>query len=120
MSVCTNHRAEATWPSIKDLLHYLITGQQKRKINVVSDPPSSQYRNKTAICMLNRYATKHQIPMRLIFIVSGHDKGIADAIPAPMKRKMDECIAFNQNGLYEKILDFVNEIGNYIYRTAYL
>ena len=63
MSVCTNHRAEATWSSIKDLLHYLTTDQQERMINVVSDSPSSQYRNKTAICMLNRYATKRQIPI---------------------------------------------------------
>ena len=120
MSECTNHIAEAIWFSIKDLLHYLITGQQKRMINVVSGSPSSQYRNKTAICILNRCATKRQIPKRLIFLESGYDKDTADAISAQMKRKINECIASNPNKLYEKILDFVDAIRNYIYRTVYL
>ena len=58
MSDCTNHMAEAVWCSIKDLLDYLIIDQQKKKINIISDSPSSQYRNKTSIYFLNQYATK--------------------------------------------------------------
>ena len=70
--------------------------------------------------MLNRYAKKHQILIRWIFLESGYDKGIADAISAQTKRKMKEYIAFNLNKSYEKILDFVDKIGNYSYRTVYL
>ena len=84
----------------------MITDQQKRTINIISDPPSSQYCTKTTICMLNRYATKHQIPMRWIVLESGHGKGIGDAISAQMKRKMNEFIAFNSNKSYEKNMRF--------------
>ncbi|CAF5010042.1 unnamed protein product, partial [Rotaria sp. Silwood1] len=112
MSNCTNHMAEAAWCSIKDLLDYLINDQQKKQINIISDSPSSQYRNKTTIYMLNRYATKHNITMRWIFLECGHGKGVADAISAQMKRKMDECISFNPTKSYEKSLDFVREIQN--------
>jgi hypothetical protein len=110
MSDCTNHMAEAAWCSIKDLLKDLISDQQKKKINIISDSPSSQYRNKTSIYMLNQYATKHKISMRWIFLECGHGKGVADAISAQMKRKMNECISFNPHKSFEKALDFVHEI----------
>lgn len=48
--------------------------------------------------------------MRWIYLESGHGKGIADAISAQMKRKMDECISFNPSRSYEKASDFVHEI----------
>jgi hypothetical protein len=34
--------AEAAWCSIKELLNFLINDQQKKKINIISDSPSSQ------------------------------------------------------------------------------
>ena len=91
-------------------------------MNIILGSPSSQYRNNTTIYMLNRYATKPQIPMRWILLESEHGKGIGDAVSAQMKRKMDECIAFNSNKLYEKPLDFIHAIGtsNYIHQTVYL
>ncbi|CAF1441672.1 unnamed protein product [Adineta steineri] len=112
ISDCTNHIAEAAWCSIEELLNYLIV-DQKKTINIISDSPWSQYRNKTTIYMLNRYATKYSINMKWIFLECGHGKGIADAISAQMKRKMDDCISFNPNKSYEKASDFINEIQSF-------
>ena len=50
--------------------------------------------------------------MRWIFLESGHGKGIADAISAQTKRKMDECISFNPGKSYDKAMDFLNGIKN--------
>ncbi|CAF0941352.1 unnamed protein product [Rotaria sordida] len=104
--------ADAAWCSIKDLLDYLIIDQQKKRIDIISDSPSSQYRNKPSIYMLNQYATKHAITMRWIFLECGHGKGVADAISAQMKRKMDKYVSFNPTKSYEKTSDFVHEIQN--------
>jgi hypothetical protein len=103
--------AEAAWCSIKELLNFLINDQQKKKINIISDSPSSQYRNKTSIYMLNQYAIKYSVEMRWIFLESGHGKGVADAISAQMKRKMNECISFNPNKTFGTSSDFIHEIG---------
>ena len=48
--------------------------------------------------------------MRWIFLECGYGKDVADAISAPMKRKMNECISFNPTKPFEKALDFVQEI----------
>ncbi len=112
MSDYTNHMAEAAWCSIEDLLAYMIEHKKIKRINIISDSPSSQYRNKTTIYFLNQYATQLAITIRWIFLESGHGKGIADAISARMKRKMDECISFNPNKSYNTTTDFVHDIIN--------
>ncbi|CAF1566537.1 unnamed protein product, partial [Didymodactylos carnosus] len=76
----TCHMAEAAWTAIQDLLNELIDENNINTINFISDSPVSQYRNKTTIFMMKRFAIDYNIDIKWIFLESGHGKGVADAV----------------------------------------
>jgi hypothetical protein len=94
----TSHVAENTWTAIHDLLSELLSDKAVNHINelnIISDSPTSQYRNKTTIYFLKQYATNRKITVRWLFLGSGHGKGIADAVGSVIKRIFDDAIRLN-------------------------
>ncbi len=111
----TSHLSESTWAGIKDLLDGLLGGEfgkQITELNIISDSPSSQYRNKTTIYFLKRYAINRRITMRWLFLESGHGKGIADGIGSTIKRLFDNVIRLNPDESFKGAEDLMNKIKN--------
>jgi len=105
--------SEATWAAINDLLQDLIHEKKVTAINIISDSPVSQYRNKTTIYFMKKYATTEQVDIKWIFLESGHGKGVADAVGAAVKRKFDEVVSFDPDNSFANALDLLNAIKNF-------
>ena len=96
LSDCTDHRAAAVWASLKPILQRGIANGQSN-IVIVSDSPTSQYRNKDIFYLNNAFATEHDLSLRWIYLESGHGKGIADGVGAAVKRVITTIMAQNVN-----------------------
>ena len=109
----TSHVAESTWVAIHDLLDELLGAKirsQITELNIISDSPSSQYRNKTTIYFLKHYALSRQITMRWLFLESGHGKGVADGVGSAIKRLFDNAIRFNPDQSFKGAADLMTKI----------
>ena len=69
----------------------------KSNIVIVSDSPTSQYRNKDIFYLNNAFATEHDLSLRWIYLESGHGKGIAGGVGAAVKRVITTIMAQNVN-----------------------
>ncbi|CAF3986560.1 unnamed protein product [Rotaria sordida] len=108
----TNHMAEATWTAISDLLQDLIQNHDVTTLNFISDSPVSQYRNKTTIYFMTKYAQKEEIGIKWVYLESGHGKGVADAVGAALKRQFDEAISFDPDHAFDNAQDLMNAVQN--------
>ncbi|CAF3793777.1 unnamed protein product [Rotaria sp. Silwood1] len=111
----TSHLSESTWAAIHDLLDELLSGKDLKHItelNIISDSPLSQYRNKTTIFFLKYYATNRKITTRWLFLASGHGKGIADGIGATIKRLFDNAVRLNPDESFKGAEDLMSKIKN--------
>ena len=109
----TSHLSECTWTAIRSLLDELLSAPEDKKItevNIISDSPLSQYRNKTTIFFLQHYATQRQITMRWLFLCTGHGKGIADGVGASIKRLFDNAVQLNPDKSFGGAEHLMNEI----------
>jgi hypothetical protein len=67
---------------------------------IVSDSPSSQYRNRYSIYLLRSFCKSVNISsFEWVFTEVGHGKGPADGIGAAIKRIADAHVAHGQNVL---------------------
>ncbi|CAF1400062.1 unnamed protein product [Didymodactylos carnosus] len=106
----TSHMSESAWAAIKELVENLIRQKNITTINIISDSPVSQFRNKTTISIMKKYAEEEKINLKWIFLESGHGKGVADAVGAALKRKFDETIAFDPDNIYRNALDLMKAV----------
>ena len=95
ISDCSDHKAAATWASMGSFFEELVTNGIKQLI-VVSDSPTSQYRNKTNMFLMHAFSQKCNPPIELkwIYLEAGHGKGTADGIGAVVKRAITDNISF--------------------------
>jgi hypothetical protein len=100
--------AEAIWAAIQDLLKELIDENTIYKINLILDSPVSQYRNKTTIFKMKKFAIDYSIDIKWIFSEYSHGKGAEDAIGAAIKHKFDEIIAVYLDTAFSNTLDLIN------------
>ncbi|CAF1605264.1 unnamed protein product [Didymodactylos carnosus] len=105
-----NHMAEAAWAGIQSLLKHLVEDLEITSINIISDSPISQYRNKTMFYLMKTFAISRKIKMKWIFLESGHGKGVADAFGASLKRMFDETVNFKPDESFSNASDLVNAI----------
>jgi hypothetical protein len=101
--------------AIRDLLDELLSGKtakQVTELNIISDSPSSQYRNKTTIYFLKYYAVNRKITMRWLFLESGHGKGVADGIGSAIKRLFDNTVRLNPDETFDGAEDLMSKIKN--------
>ncbi|CAF1093268.1 unnamed protein product [Didymodactylos carnosus] len=106
----TNHMAEAAWAGIQPLLNHLVDEKEISIINIISDSPISQYRNKTMFYLIKKFAAKQKIKIKWIYFEAGHGKGVADSIGATLKRKMDEAINYNPDDSFSSVSDLIDAI----------
>uniref|UniRef100_A0A2A4ISZ8 Uncharacterized protein n=1 Tax=Heliothis virescens TaxID=7102 RepID=A0A2A4ISZ8_HELVI len=87
VSVCLRHDAAAVYAHLKIALTRLITNQNIKVLHIVSDGPSSQYKNKNNFYLF----TQHLVRLLNIsaatwnFTETAHGKGPADGVGAALK-----------------------------------
>ena len=89
LSDCTDHKAPALMTSIRPILNDLVDKGIK-KINVVSDSPTSQYQNRRMVWILHCCCKEKMIDLKWIYLESGHGKGIPDGIGATVKKAIKD------------------------------
>ena len=75
------------------MIHFVDSGI--KRINIVSDSPFSQYRNKGIFWYLKEFSEKYNISLKWIYLEHDHGKGIPDGIGAVVKRSIKDIIASN-------------------------
>lgn len=97
ISDCLNHKAPAVFVSLLPLLDNLPSSVVE--LCLVSDSPTSQYRNKYIAWLLQDWFTKQERIMKIIWVYteSGHGKGPADGVGAAAKKTIDDITAYNPN-----------------------
>lgn len=96
ISDCTDHKASAVWASIQAIN----VDEDFKDIEVfyiISDSPTSQYRNKFCMYLGKHYASLKNVKIIWIFTEAGHGKGPMDGVGAAVKKAIDNAIAFNPN-----------------------
>jgi hypothetical protein len=74
------------------------TGAMIDRVTIVSDSPSSQYRNRMTLYLLDRLLRKMGIfDWQWLYTEAGHGKGAADGVGATVKRRCDALVASGQN-----------------------
>ena len=81
ISDCIDQKAPAIMtsirPALEDLLNHGIS-----TINIISDSPSLQYRNKCMFWLIQNFFAERKVEIKWIYLESGHGKGIPDRIGA--------------------------------------
>ena len=89
----TNHGAPAVIASLKSILEEF--AQKSKTINVVSDSPLSQYRNKSIFWFMGKFAKEHSLQFNWIYLEAGHGKGVPDGIGTTGKNAIKDIVACN-------------------------
>ena len=91
ISTTPDHRAEAVNAAIKSKFEEL-AAKGKTKIVVVSDSPTSQYRNGKNVFLMRRLAVQLGITIRLIFTECGHGKSPCDGVGGNIKTQVESAL----------------------------
>ena len=67
----TSHQPAAVMVSVKPVLECLVN-KGKVKLNIVSDLPTSQYRNKIIFNMIRQFANEYDVTVHWIYLEAGH------------------------------------------------
>ena len=104
-----NHKAEAIHaaldPKIKELVE-----EGFREITIVSDSPTSQYRNGKSTYLTSKWAVEHGIKIYWIFTESGHGKSPADGVGGNIKNKAQEKQNMEPDLVIKSALDVKDNI----------
>ena len=113
MSEATNHEAPAVFASIEPvLLKYINNGATE--VNIVSDSPSSQYRNRRAFWLMAELCKKSSIESNWIFLEAGHGKGTPDGIDACAKRAIKDAVSFHPAKEWNSLDDFMEVLADMV------
>ena len=86
---CSNtamlNKASDVFSSINPILEDVINDCVE-KVSVVSDSPTSQYRNKNMFWLMENFVKEHNIALHWIYLESNKGQGIPDGIGAQCKR----------------------------------
>jgi hypothetical protein len=78
-----------------------------KRLIIVSDSPSSQYRNRYTLFLINKMCQEHKIDqLEWLFSESGHGKGAPDGVGAALKRMADSYVAHSNSVL--NATDFIS------------
>ena len=94
MGNSTNHTAPAVMASLLPLLKELEMSGIKH-INVISDSPTSQYRNKGMFWLVKNFCKEFNITVKWIYLESGHGKGIPDDSGTTVKKAIGNLMLSN-------------------------
>jgi len=66
---------------------------------IISDSPTSQYRNAFCAYLTKKYAEEHSCKITWVFTETGHGKGPMDGVGGALKNKIDDVIAYLPNAV---------------------
>ena len=66
-----------------------------KHVNVISDSPTSQYRNKGMFWLVKTFCEEFNITVKWIYLESSHGKGIPDGISATVKKAIENLMLSN-------------------------
>ena len=89
-----NHKAEAVHAALKPLIQKLVDRGIKH-IFIVSDSPTSQYRNNKNVFLTKELAVLHHITIEWFYTEAGHGKSCCDGIGGTVKNILRDVTAFN-------------------------
>ncbi|CAF4592708.1 unnamed protein product, partial [Didymodactylos carnosus] len=107
-----NHMGEAAWASLLQLLKTLVNRNDIKYLNIISDSPVSQYRNKTIMFLVAQFAKQNRVEIKWIYLESGHGKGAADGVGVVIKLAMNEAVSFNPDATFANAKDLLDNIKN--------
>ena len=110
LSECTVHKANGVYASLEPVLEKLLTENKIHNINIVSDSPTSQYRNKSSFWYMLQFAMKHDITIKWIYLEANHGKGVPDGIGGDGKRAIADIIRFNPDKPFYTVNDIFDEM----------
>ena len=119
ISDAKSHKAPAVWTLLEKILGSFDL-DRLRDLYVITDSPTSQYRNKYNAYLTKKLAIEHNLTIIWVFKESGYGQGPMDGVGASIKNQTDNVIAFKPNSVitcaYE-LLEFLPEdnkqIGKY-------
>ena len=94
LSDYTDHKSAAVMTSIVPMLKNFVEGG-KTTINIVSDSPTLQYRNRKIFYLIHQFAEEYNVTLHWIYLEAGHEKGIPDGTGAVIKQAIQNVITFN-------------------------
>ena len=84
-----DHKAEAIHAALDQKIKEL-AGEGYKEITIVSDSPTSQYRNGKCAYLTSKWAVELKVKILWIFTEAGHGKSAADGIGGNIKNKAQE------------------------------
>lgn len=121
ISASLRHDPCAVAAHLKPILtHYLNKfGSKITTLHVLSDSPSTQYRNRKIFYLLAKYIPEHFPTISKIswnYSESGHGKGAPDGIGATIKRFSDQAVACNKDvNSFETFVKLIKESNLQVY-----
>ena len=94
MGDSTDHKAPAVMASLRDILKWFAESGTK-KIIMISDSPTNQYRNKGMFWLCKQFCEEFGIEMVWIYLEVGHGKGVPDGIGATVKKAIQDLMLRN-------------------------
>ena len=105
-----NHKAEAFHAALKTTIEKVVAAGIK-KIIMVSDSPTSQYRNNKNVYLTKQMALKYNISITWIYTEAGHGKSSCDGVGGNIKTLIKDLTVFNTS----MVISTANDIKNLIF-----
>ncbi|KAF9412444.1 hypothetical protein HW555_009047 [Spodoptera exigua] len=100
VSTSLRHDAAAVWAHLIPVLQEIeITAPLVRKLYVISDSPSAQYRNKNILYIITQLSSYCPILTHIIwnYCECGHGKSAADGVGGVLKRTLDKQVSYQHD-----------------------
>ena len=102
-----SHKAEATMASLESMLEE-VSFKECKHFYVVSDSPTSQYRNKKMAYLMKKWAIQNKVDASWIFTETGHGKGPPDGVGAAIKSVVKDTVAYHPEGVIRNTQQLLN------------
>ena len=109
LSDYSNHKAEVIFTALDSTINKLVL-EGKSEIVIVSDSPTSQYRNAKMVFLTKSWAEKFGLRIQWIYTEAGHGKSAADGIGGKIKNLVKDKMAFNRQYTIQTMEDLVELI----------
>lgn len=100
VSTSLRHDAAAVWAHLIPVLQEIeITAPLVRKLYVISDSPSAQYRNKNILYIITQLSSYCPMLTHIIwnYCECGHGKSAADGVGGVLKRTLDKQVSYQHD-----------------------
>ena len=104
-----SHMAAATMAYVAEMLKSSDLSDTET-LYVISDNPTSQYRNRKMVFLIKVWAKTNNINVIWVYTETGHGKGPMDGVGASIKHIVKDTIAYNPNGVIANTEQLFNHL----------